>query len=205
MNPVKYYLAHIISIVFIPLFIPVYLFALLLYQFPLLAGNVPQPGLLLARLALITVAAPFVVFYSLYRMRVISSFTLNARRDRFIPQLFTLLAYVIVLGMFIRNDYSMHLRVLVLANVILTFLVTAITLWWKISAHTSGIAGIMGVMTVLLFKSPPDHYYIWYILGWAAFFAVSASRLYLRVHSPMQVFAGILLGGTIGTTAMLMV
>ncbi|MBE7176020.1 MAG: phosphatase PAP2 family protein [Mucilaginibacter polytrichastri] len=205
MNRKRYYLAHIISIIFIPLFIPVYLFALLLFGFPVLAGNIAQPATLLAEIALITVAIPFVLFFALYKLRIISSFTLNARRDRFIPQLFTLLAYVVMLGLLIRNGYSIYLRNIMLANVVLTFIVTAITLRWKISAHSSGIAGIMGAMTVLLFKSPPEHYAVWYAFGWCCFFAVSASRLYLRVHSPMQVFAGILLGGSIGTSAILLI
>lgn len=205
MNKLKYYLAHIISIVFVPLFVPVYVLAIICFGFPQLAGGTLRPGLLISEFALIAVAGPLLSFYILYRLHIISSFTLNSRRDRFIPQLFTLFAYVIALGLFIQKQYSLHLRVILVANVILIFILMVITLWWKISAHTSGVSGMMAVMTFLLFKSPPHDYGFYYTLGWTAFFAVSFSRLYLRVHSPSQVFAGIALGGTIGSVSMMLI
>jgi membrane-associated phospholipid phosphatase len=70
---------------------------------------------------------------------------------------------------------------------------TAVTLVWKISYHAGAVAGALGVLALafgptLLAAAP-----ILALVGWA--------RVRLDAHTPAQVLAGTLLGGTAAAVA----
>jgi membrane-associated phospholipid phosphatase len=79
-------------------------------------------------------------------------------------------------------------------------IVTLITVFWKISAHSVGICGVIGFMFGFYQKyaDPLLFYPILAIILLAGI--LMSARLYLNAHTPAQVFAGGLLGLTISFT-----
>jgi membrane-associated phospholipid phosphatase len=73
-------------------------------------------------------------------------------------------------------------------------LVTVITFFFKISAHTTGTAGVLGCLIAIHLK------YIDSMLFWPIVVAlvlhgiVSSARLYLNTHDPKEVYLGAVLG-----------
>ena len=83
-----------------------------------------------------------------------------------------------------------NINILPVARVVSVFFVN---MWWKISAHMSGIGGLLGgvLTTTYYFKENAMWLYIalFIISGMVAF-----SRLKLKAHSLGQLFAGFLVG-----------
>jgi hypothetical protein len=83
----------------------------------------------------------------------------------------------------------------------ISFLVSVITLFWKISVHSVSVNSMVGfLMAAMVSKVEPELLYP--LLGSIlAAGAVMSARLYLDVHSPAQVGWGCLLGFAISFTA----
>jgi hypothetical protein len=80
---------------------------------------------------------------------------------------------------------------------IITFsvaLLTGITFFWKMSAHMTGIGGVLGVLGILAVYFPSlDLAYLLVatlLLGGL----VASARLYLDAHRPAEVYVGLLVG-----------
>jgi membrane-associated phospholipid phosphatase len=71
--------------------------------------------------------------------------------------------------------------------------VTIINHWWKISAHLTGIGGLLGgICSYGICYSTLPFYPILIVLILALL--LMYSRIHLRAHTPMQVVCGFLLG-----------
>jgi membrane-associated phospholipid phosphatase len=79
--------------------------------------------------------------------------------------------------------YSTSMMVLSIAYVFVTLSVAVISFFWKVSVHTTGIAGpVTGLTYVFGWRAVPM-YLLLLPVGWA--------RLKLKAHTPMQLVAGI--------------
>ncbi|MDN5200662.1 hypothetical protein QQ008_04800 [Fulvivirgaceae bacterium BMA10] len=74
------------------------------------------------------------------------------------------------------------------------FLLTIITYFWKISAHSAAVSGVIGVILAVNLKYPENQ--LLYPLMILVILAgtIMSARLYLNVHRPDEVLAGALLG-----------
>ena len=71
--------------------------------------------------------------------------------------------------------------------------VTVINHWWKISAHLTGIGGLLGgICSFALYYGHLPITLIIITLVWALI--LMYARLYLQAHTPLQVVCGLLLG-----------
>ena len=78
--------------------------------------------------------------------------------------------------------------------VIITLIaVTIINRTWKISAHLTGIGGLLGGICTYAFYAENVPYLLMFIVLMLALFLMYA-RLYLKAHTPLQVVGGFLLG-----------
>jgi len=68
-----------------------------------------------------------------------------------------------------------------------------ITIWWKISFHTLALGGIIGSLIALSLRFEAD---LQYFIMASLFFTglVSAARLRLGAHTPLQIITGFFLG-----------
>jgi hypothetical protein len=197
----KKVLSHVISIILIPLFAPTYLFCIIFYYFPQLSSIVAPIDRLIAIMSilLLTTLPPFVFVFILFKLKKISSLTLEGKKERQLPQLFSCFNYLAVSSLMIyKFGINDALTLSVIAVAISLIAITIITRYWKISTHTSGISGLFAITAVLYFKFPCDKFIIPLFIIFCSMIFLSFARLCLKVHTPMQVLFGCLLGGGIG-------
>ncbi len=197
----KRFLAHLLSIVFIPLLAPTYLAILVLYDFPAFAPLGPFTGerAMIGFIFLTTTLPPFILVFILYQLKIISTLTLDDRKDRLIPQCFVCFNYVLLsVYMVYALGVSNALTLSVIGITVSVLVVSFITPFWKISTHACGVWGITAIVTVLYARHPLPHFLVFYLLLLLLTVAVCLARLYLKVHTPLQVITGSLLGGVVG-------
>jgi len=188
-------IAKFISIIFHPLLMPTYGFALLFFTQNYISTFIPFK----ARLVIIcitfifTFILPTINALILLKMKRINSLEMETGRERTIPYLSTFLYYIALFYLFYSAKFSPVFIILILGaalSVLATFLINFI---WKISAHAVGIGGIIGAIAGISFRLSID-------LQWAFLLTILLSgiigfaRLKLLAHTPAQVYAGYLTG-----------
>jgi len=195
------FFANLISIVINPLMAPTFLFMLLLFYFPALETitSQDQKWQAIGAIFLGTFVFSFALIFLLYKLKVIARVTLENQKDRTIPQVFLLLVYIVI-TVFLFNKFGMKdgLTLSMLASSITIASITLINRFWKISTHASGVSGVFAIITVLFFRYHPTGFTGLYVLVCVLTLGVCISRLYLKVHTPMQVVGGFILGALSG-------
>lgn len=142
-----------------------------------------------------TFVIPLLILLAMRWSKLIPSFQLPEKEDRFFP-------FVSVSVLYMMATYFFHLKLqaappLVFLLSIITIalvLLTTITYFWKISAHMVAIAGLMGVIAAFAMKAPQLGL-VNYLIGAIILNGlVATSRLYLNAHTPAQIMAGFALG-----------
>ena len=201
---IKDFLSHFLTIVLIPLLVPTYLFAIILFYYPEampVAFTEKEKWIAVLYIFAFTTILPFIVVFILYKLKVISTLDLEKREDRLIPQLFSLLCYISI-TIFLINKYSATnaLSLTMVANTVSVLFILVITQFWKISTHSSGALGFLTILYFLLHKFPATHFNTPFIVITIMVIGVCLARLHLKVHTLGQVICGCLLGITIGTS-----
>lgn len=196
-------LARSLSILFHPLFMPTLLFGILFFLTPGVMGldafSSGFRGSLLVLIAVGTFGIPSILIYFLFRSGYIGSLYLDDRLDRRMPYLFTAIVYAAVTFLFadrlqLVSDTSPEIAVVLGSITVSILLVALISLYWKISAHSVGIGGVLGtLMAVTLRFGETDLILILALLTGLAGLIMSA-RLHLNAHTLAQVNGGLLLG-----------
>lgn len=146
--------------------------------------------------ALLTAVVPSLYVLVLYQRGVVSDIHLRIRSERVRPTLVTLAAAVAMWFWLYAENGPALLTALAGANVVQTMLFFAITLRWKISAHTASAAmlavlaawGLTGIAAAPIVLSVP-------LIAW--------SRVRLEDHTPAQTVLGAVLGSLIFSVALL--
>jgi hypothetical protein len=187
-------LAKIISVIFHPLFMPLY-GMVIIFSAPTLFVYLPfnVKKLLLLIVLINNVLLPFSLLPFFRYRNIISSWYLEERRERIIPLLITTILYLVTSIILYRLPIPLFLKSFILASFILSLAVTCINFWWKISIHSAGAGALIALVLILSIKmfSP----LLWYLIS--AILAaglVLSSRLKLNSHNPQQVWLGFLTG-----------
>ncbi len=187
-------LAKIISVIFHPLFIPVYGLAII-FSAPTLFGYLPftVKKLLFFIILINNVLLPFSLLpYFRYR-NIISSWSLEIRRERIIPLFITTLLYATSSFIIFRFPIPAFLKSYILALFFISLAISVINFWWKISIHSAGAGALTALVIILSLKmySP----LLWYLIIVIIISGLLlSSRLKLNYHNPGQVWLGYLTG-----------
>jgi len=179
----KIKLAKIISYVFVP---PVSLMII----FTILANQIYIDSRLIFQTLLIASIFGFIlpvfVFLFLRKNGKIINDDATLKEERTVPFLIGIGLAIIALVLSIIYGLHPLIFALWLSYILIQIVVILINLKWKISAHLVGI-GIPYATFIFLFQSEFGYVLlIPFLIGWA--------RLTLKVHTPLQVLAGFLLG-----------
>ena len=196
-------LAMILSVVFHPLILTTYLFALLFFLAPDLVGvsafELPALGSLLLLLWLNTFIAPAIMMFYFKKMGMIT--VALCGRCRRTPH--SLHACVIIYGLATYlfgwqlqpiGEIAPQISV-ILASVTLSLVVVAmVSYFWKISAQATGIGGAIGMLSGLMIRFDESALLLPLLLtiligGW-----LMSARLQLNAHTPSQIAAGVFCG-----------
>lgn len=187
-------LAKIISIIFHPLFIIVYGLAII-FSSPTLFGYLPftVKKLLFFIVLINNVLLPFsLIPYFKYR-NIISTWSIENRRERIIPLIITTLLYAASSYIIYRFPIPVFLKSYIFASFFISLAVTVINFWWKISIHSVGSGVLTALVIILSIKMYTP--LLWHlILVIIISGLLLSSRLKLSFHNPSQVWIGYLTG-----------
>jgi len=140
-----------------------------------------------------TFIIPLLLSLLLLNKKIINSLEMESQKERIIPYVFTIIFYVFTLYMLKRAPIPSIIFNFVIGATLSVILAFIINIKWKISAHMIGIGGLVGAL--FCFSIILDIYITPYII-FALFIAglVGSSRLVLKAHTQLQIYAGFAVG-----------
>lgn len=196
-------LARIISYVFHPLLMGTYLFVLMAFVLPVALYPVSTDSQFkfVGLYFVMSFVLPVVMLSMLKVIGSVKSFTMENRRERLFPFFMILVLYatftfmLVYQGQIVPEHNVFKFIVIIDALVLVSFL---ITLFYKVSVHAIGIAGLAGIVLPLNQQSD-NQVLFWVTIGIVLLAGVVMSaRLQLHAHTPRQVLVGALTGLLIG-------
>lgn len=186
-------LANIASFLFHPLLMVTY-GILLALSFTYLAIYPPTMKLLIAGGAFLSTAViPGLFIWLLVRSGAAVDIELSNRKERVIPYLIFITSIIMCAFFLYKMLMPFWLLAMLIGVCIALVVALCINFYWKISAHAIGIGGllggIMGVSRIHMINPYWSFIIVILVAG-----LLGTSRLILKRHTPMQVYAGFCLG-----------
>ncbi len=188
-------LAAVTSIIFHPLLMPLLCVALAGELDWYVRSQAPQELLNLTYLvvALSTIAFPGLNIILLKWYGALSDLEVRKRQERFIPYIssgfFFILGYVLLR----RGALPLPVYAIMIGCISSIALLALLNIRFKMSAHAAGSAGLLGTVLALFqlhgWSDLPLLMCIVLLLG-----LVLSARLVLKIHTPMEVYGGAVLG-----------
>ena len=121
------------------------------------------------------------------------SINFSERKERLIPLYVTLIFYVAAYFFIRKLPVSQIYQRFMFSASLSVLLVLAVSYFWKISAHAVAWGGLVGLIWSITLRYETD-LMLFLIISLICSGFVGFARLRLGEHSPLQVFAGFLLG-----------
>jgi hypothetical protein len=203
-------LAILLSVLFHPLILTTYLFVLLFLLSPDVVGvsafEFPALISLLTLLFLNTFIAPALVTYYFMKMGVITNLYMDNMAERRLPYLATVIIYGLATYLFgwqlqPVGEIAPQISVILASVTFSLVIITAVSYFWKISAHATGIGGTIAMLAGLMIRF--EEYSLLNPLLIAIMVAgfVLSARLQLNAHNLAQIFVGFLCGVMVSSLA----
>lgn len=200
-----------VSVVLHPLLMPTFLFALLFYYAPVIIEPVnPKAAIYLLMAVFITtfllpmISITALRFSDIYKTGKFYALSLPQRKDRILPFFFTSLFYMITTYMFFSKFKVSQILVIILAaSTLIILMVSIITFFLKVSAHSASAGAMIGFLLALGFKFPQSKMLWPLILILILGGVVMSARLYLDTHKPVDVLVGSILGLSVSLSSIL--
>ena len=185
--------SNIMSCVFHPLFMVTY-GVLMAVTFTFLAFYpLPMKMLMVGGTFLSTAFVPGLFIFLLVKNGAAGDIALSNRKDRVIPYLIFITSLLSCLFFLHRMLLPYWLLFLLMGAGVALVLALCINFFWKISAHGIGIGGLLGGIMGVAEINRINPYWIFIVVLMVAGL-LGTSRLFLKRHTPMQVYAGFCLG-----------
>jgi hypothetical protein len=202
------FLARLVSVLFHPLLIPTYLFGILALALPSALAPI-QPSSHLTFILLIFIVTFVLPLFNMVVFKffgTIDSITLLNRKERILPVTLVLVIYIaITYLLYSKAQISVEdnfLKLMIVMDLLgLASLIA--TLFFKVSVHSIGIWGLIGI-TMPLTKISEVNALFYISLGLIALAGViMSSRLLLGAHTSREVMWGSVIGLATSVTGML--
>lgn len=185
-------ISRIASILFSPFIVPTYAIAMVLWMTILFVVPLETKLTVTAITFLLTMGLPLLVILGLYRAKTIHSMGLENRKERLIPYLVAVLCYALLAVYYHKIHSPIWLTMFPIGGGLAVLVTLIVNRWWKISAHSAAMGGFAAFVyllhhsQVLLFGGMPMLYFAVIVTG-----ILGTARIFLGLHSPLQVLAGI--------------
>jgi len=188
-------IAQVISVVFYPLFVPTYAFAILLTMPAYFSAVMPAQAkwMVIGLIFFTTCVLPTSLFYLMIKTGIITTKWLSKREDRTLPYIVSIIFFYLAYYMLKRLQISAVYYYFMIGATFLNIIVMGINFLWKISSHTASIGALAGMLVGIS-----------YFLGTSYFGLIAVTilvsgvvgfaRLKLQAHTPAQIYGGFLLG-----------
>lgn len=187
--------ALISSYLFHPLFMPTIAFSMIFMLNPVVFASIDAKLKLEIFLTILinTFFIPVFITFLMVKLGFIKSMRLESKMERIFPLGFSLFIYANLYFRFRLNNYPEILDLTILTAAVLLIANLLTNMQWKISTHTIGIAGLLGIMISNIDFFTIQIYIplicIILVAGW-----VGTSRLILKAHTRMEVYSGYVIG-----------
>ncbi|MCE7056531.1 PA-phosphatase [Algoriphagus sp. AGSA1] len=176
--------------------IPTLVFGLILFMVPQ-ATTIPEEFKLriFYLLVLSTLVIPMVTVCGLRLSGTLKSLHMASLKDRAIPFSVTSIYYILTVYFLLQKGGLDPILGKVLGIITLAILgLTFVTFFWKMSAHMTGMGGLLALVLVLGLKFPSFQpvYPLLTVLVLTG--VVGSVRLFLDAHKPMEIYVGLLYG-----------
>ncbi len=188
-------IAQVISVVFYPLFVPTYAFAILLTMPAYFSALMPAPAkwMVIGLVFFTTCIIPTSFYLVMIKTKLVSTTYLSKREDRTLPYIVSITFFYLTYYFLKQLQISPVYYYFLIGATMLNIIVMAINFFWKISSHMASVGALSGMMVGLS-----------YFLGTNYFFLISITliiagltgfaRLKLQAHTPAQIYSGFILG-----------
>jgi membrane-associated phospholipid phosphatase len=187
-------LYKIITIIFQPLLVPTYGMILLMNM------DVFTPLPFIWRLVAVigtfvfTGIFPALPVLLLMRRGEVKDVFISNRKERTMPYLFSLAAYILwALFMWRTMQFPLFIVSMGIGSAISIFIIIFINLKWKISAHVAGMGGLSGAVFGVCYRLAINPVWL-FVIVLTASAIVALSRIELKAHTPLQTVAGFIIG-----------
>jgi hypothetical protein len=190
------YIAHLLSYLFHPLFIPTYFFLYLMQVLPFEFVGITewQLNMRLFSVAWLTAFFPAFAVFLLWRLKLSDSIFLRTQKERIIPYVITMFFYWWMYYLS-RNftDQPIALKFFYLGIFVASAIGLTVNNFMKVSLHAMGIAGITtSIILVSVFY--PVNNGIWVLLAVLLTALVISARLVVSDHSKKELIVGLFIG-----------
>lgn len=194
-------LARIISVIFHPLLLATYLFGLLTFVLPAALDPLKEEGHLnfIFLIFCVTFLFPALNVGIFKTFGSIKTLAMKERQERIIPFSFITILYVVVTYLFYTrtriglNDNLLKFLIIIDALVLVA---TVVTYFYKVSVHSMGICGMIGILLPLNKISEDGALFYPTLATIVLAGGVMSARLQLNAHTPREVMIGGVLGFT---------
>lgn len=189
-------LSEVYSIVLYPMLMPAYGIILFCVGVVQITPTLPKAyiWLCIGGTVVLTLVIPLLLLvYMKYKGRI-ASLHLDDRNERTMPYIYTVVCYGFW-AYFLRGTMGLPDLMLwiALGAMVALGIVTVVNRWWKISAHLTGMGGLLGGVCsyALYYSMLPSSLLVFLLL---AALLLMYARIYLETHTPLQVVCGMLVG-----------
>ena len=205
--------AKILSVIFHPLLVLTYMLILLLIVNPYLFGvnsvSEKESIKLILTVLFSTFLIPAFAIFIMWRLKLISSLEMSDKQDRIGPFIVTGVFYLWVFrSVMADSNIPTAFLIAVLGTTMGLFLCFLINLFFKISLHAAGMGGMIGMVLIIMWLYSYGFFTIQLPIIGASEFSINfvlivcllmaglvgTSRLFLKAHSPKELYAGFALG-----------
>ena len=190
------YIAHLLSYVLHPLFIPTYFFLFLMQVLPFEFVGITewQLKMRLFSVAWLTAFFPAFAVFLLWRLKLSDSIFLRTQKERIIPYVITMFFYWWMYYLS-RNftDQPIALKFFYLGIFVASAIGMTVNNFMKVSLHAMGIAGLTtAVILVSVFY--PVNNAVWVLLAVLLTALVISARLVVSDHNKKELIVGLFIG-----------
>jgi membrane-associated phospholipid phosphatase len=185
-------------VVFHPLLMTTYLFALLMFRMPSVLLPLRPSWLFVVWVFGLTFVLPALNFLFFRASGTIRDLTLRSRTDRTLPFALISILYGVVTFMFYWKFPVPGVLNMMFIITALVLICALVTLFYKVSIHSAGTWGLIGIILPLNKASEEGGLLIPTVVALVAAGLVMSARLQLNAHTPREVMVGALLGFAVG-------
>lgn len=190
----------IFSVIFHPLLMPtlgIYVILTSGTNASLLDSDAKNIILTLVMACTFVIPIAFVPFY--YYWRITTNLTMSERQERIIPLAITGTLYYACFFILYQMGAPRIILAFLFATALTVIVNLLVTLKWKISAHMTGIGGVIGLVFSMSFLYHVDTlFYLMLAILLSGF--IGFSRLSLNAHTPSEVYWGLINGFAVMVT-----
>lgn len=190
-------LANFFSIITHPILLPTWLL-LIIIEIGLFKTSSINASMCIIIVSAITFVIPTIIILFLKKFKVIKTLTMERRDDRVIPILIMATSLYITSrffnGIYVLGIYNFYL----ICSTLLCMIVFWVNLFWKISLHSIGWGGFVGILfiyTTIL----AEIFLPYFIISIIVAGIVCSARLYLKSHDSAQIYVGFITGFMVTT------